>query len=183
VLQASAAWPSESLLQSVPVTDANLPADEASSVVVRKRELRDVAGQLLTPRVLPEDWQKSYRVDEDGNLYARTAESNRFEQGLATLNQAEGSRRFRFALRMRRRERSADAASLREALQDALAGSIADAVAGENVALGVIPGLNGPHEIAATVTLGPDRIGILWDFLYVYESRDCLIGVFQSVQH
>jgi hypothetical protein len=181
MLQASAAWPSEPVLQSVPVTDANLPVEAASSVVMRKRELRGVAERLLAPGVQPEDWQKSFRVDEDGNLYGWTAESDRFDQGLVTLNPIEDSLSFRFAMRLRRRARSADAASLREALQDALAEKIAEAIAGPDVSLGVVPGVNGPHEVAATVILGPDRIGMLWDFLYVYESRDCLIGVFQSV--
>jgi hypothetical protein len=166
-LQGRAEWPGDGALTPVPASgDAARPGE------ARVTELRALAGRTLAPAFQPAEGEGGLAVDPAGRLFGRIGAAGGGCEGLMSAERIGPPGGLAFALRFRKPLPAADAVSLRQRLQEALAPAVAARLV--NGGWHVHSSLKGPDEIAAEIAL--PRFG----HLSCYATRDTLIGVVRT---
>lgn len=179
-LGASALWPAERLLRPLAPSESGGVVAPPGSLA---DQLRSLVERYLAPALRPADWSQGLFADGTGKIFARLGSPAGPCEGLASPHLVLAPPCLVFELRSREPVAAAGAATLAARLPQALAPLVLDELARPACAPRPHPTVAGPDAFAVTALLDRSGVGAIYPYLYLYQTKETLVGVFQQVPH
>lgn len=176
-LQPLASWPAPAALRPL----GTLGSEERPPAA-RVRQLEQLVGQVVHPKLRPRDFEAALGVDAAGRLFARLGRQR--SRGSASAEVApEGSPFPLFAFALEWGDPVGDLEALRSAVAQVVAPELARELAREDHRLEAHPVVKQGERLAAMAMLDREGFGMQFPYLYAYAGGGRLLVVFQEVPH